>query len=358
MLRRFTQGLWPQVDAELVDAGREGELAVARTRTIIVAGLAVAPVAVFISDPTQTAAVLVFVVDILFLALAVTFLQLVKRHPPIPWLGFASAAIDVSFVSVYHATVFTGAVPQIALTNRAAFALYLLAILATSLRNDGRVATFAGLLAATEWIALAALFNEGAEPMAEFEELVIIAVATLLARVVAVRARGLRLSSIRDNLTGLLTRAHFEERLAVELMRSSRSHLPLALAIIDVDQFKRINDTAGHLAGDDVLRDVAARLTKSVRRSDLCARFGGDEFALAFIDTSVADAAAKLEEIRRTVSTTPMPLPVQASVKITCSAGMAVAPFDGHDATALIRAADARLLAAKHAGRDRLMVVG
>ena len=141
-------------------------------------------------------------------------------------------------------------------------------------------------------------------------------------------------------------------------MRGSRHHRPLALAIIDVDQFKRVNDSAGHLAGDEVLREVAARLTRTVRRTDLCARFGGDEFALAFIDTSVADAAAKLEEIRRTVSMTPIPLKIQAVVTITCSAGVAVAPLDGGDATSLIAIADARLLAAKKAGRDRLMVAG
>jgi len=203
------------------------------------------------------------------------------------------------------------------------------------------------------------LFNDtDVDMMAVVEELVIIAAATMLARIIASRARGLRLSSIRDNLTGLLNRAHFEERLAMELMRSSRTHRPLALAIIDVDQFKRVNDTAGHLAGDEVLREVAARLTKTVRRSDLYCRFGGDEFALAFIDTSVVDAAARLEEIRRTVSATPIALRVQTVVTITCSAGVAVAPLDGEDATTLLSIADARLLAAKSGGRDRLMVAG
>jgi diguanylate cyclase (GGDEF)-like protein len=95
-----------------------------------------------------------------------------------------------------------------------------------------------------------------------------------------------------------------------------------------------------------------------VRRTDLCARFGGDEFALAFIDTSIADAAAKLEEIRRTVSAAPIPFRIQAVVTITCSAGVAVAPLDGNDATTLILIADTRLLAAKQAGRNRLMVAG
>jgi diguanylate cyclase (GGDEF)-like protein len=356
MFKRVRRGLWPPVDPALVDAGREGELAVARARIAIVVLLAVNPAAALIRDPDQTGAALALVIEILFIALAITVLQLARRHPPLPWLGFATAALDVSFVTFSHATVLLGAVTPIALTGRVAFALYLLAILATSLRNDGRIATFAGMLAAVEWVSLSRVFGTGAED--QVGELIIIAAATMLARIIVSRARGLRLSSIRDNLTGLLNRAHFEERLAIELMRSSRHHRPLALAIIDVDQFKRVNDTAGHLAGDEVLREVGVRLTKSVRRTDLCARFGGDEFALAFIDTSVADAAAKLEEIRRTVSATPIPLRIQALVTITCSAGVAVAPLDGTDATTLISIADTRLLAAKHAGRDRLMVAG
>src|SRR6185503_14332504 len=328
---------------------REGELAVARTRIAIVGLLALNPAAALVRQPGDAAALLTLVIEIFFLALSITVLQFARRHPPVAGLGFAAAALDVSVVSVYHVTVFAGAFAPLALSSRVAFALYLLAILATSLRNDGRIATFAGLLAASEWLALIRFFDDTAvDMMAAVEELVII----------AARARGLRLSSIRDNLTGLLTRAHFEERLATELMRSTRTHRPLALAIIDVDQFKRVNDTFGHLAGDEVLREVAARLTKTVRRSDLFCRFGGDEFALAFIDTSVVDAAARLEDIRRTVSATPIPLRIPGVVTITCSAGVAVSPLDGEDATALVGIADARLLAAKSGGRDRLMVAG
>ena len=357
VLRNIKRGFWPPVDPELVDAGRDAELAIARARVAIVALLAINPAAaLLIQNGGSGGPALALVVEILFAGAAVAILRLGRRHPQVPWLGFASAAFDVSIVSVYHATVFSGAFPQIALSSRVAFALYLLAILATSLRNDGRVATFAGLLAAFEWMVIVQAFS--VDRMGLLDEVVIIVAATLLARIIAARARGLRLSSIRDNLTGLLTRGHFEERLAVEVMRSSRTRRPLALAIIDVDQFKRVNDTAGPAAGDEVLREVAARLTRSMRRTDLCARFGGDEFALAFIDTNVADAATKLDEIRRTVSATPIPLRVRAVVTVTCSAGVAIAPLDGQDAMALILIADTRLLAAKNAGRDRLMVAG
>ena len=123
----------------------------------------------------------------------------------------------------------------------------------------------------------------------------IIAAATMLARIAASRARGLRLSSIRDNLTGLLTRAHFEERLATELMRSSRHHRPLALAIIDVDQFKRVNDTMGHLAGDEVLREVGARLTRTVRRTQ-SERLRG--FGSAELEGGVADPCEAWRDVR------------------------------------------------------------
>jgi len=359
MLRSIKRGFWPPVDPELVDAGQDGEVAVARARLAIVALLAMNPAAALLGQNTGSAAALALVIETLFALLAIAVLRLASRHPPVPWLGFATASLDVSIVSFYHATVFSAAFPQIALSSRVAFALYLLAILATSLRNDGRVVTFAGLLAAVEWMVVVHTFtNDGVDRTGELGELVIILAATLLARIVAARARGLRLSSIRDKLTGLLTRTHFEERLAVEVMRSSRTRRPLALAIIDVDQFKRVNDTAGHAAGDEVLREVAARLTRGMRRTDLCARFGGDEFALAFIDTNVADAATKLDEIRRTVSATPIPLRVRAVVTVTCSAGVAIAPLDGQDAMALILIADTRLLAAKNAGRDRLMVAG
>jgi diguanylate cyclase (GGDEF)-like protein len=354
MLLRVGRGLWLPTDPALVDAGREADLAIGRARVAIVVLLAVNPATALVRHPDQAAAALALVIEILFIALAITVLQLARHHSPIPWLGFATAALDVSFVTFYHAAVFSSPFTLIPLTSGITFALYLLAIFATSLRSDGRVAIFAGVLALIGWITLTRAYGG----VGRIEELMIIAAATMLARIAASRARGLGLSSIRDNLTGLLTRAHFEERLATELMRSSRHNRPLALAIIDVDQFKRVNDTMGHLAGDEVLREVGARLTRTVRRTDLCARFGGDEFALAFIDTSVADAAAKLEEIRRTVSATPIPFRIQAVVTITCSAGVAVAPLDGNDATTLILIADTRLLAAKQSGRNRLMVAG
>ncbi len=154
MLRTVQRSLWPPVDPALVDAGREGELAVARTRTAIVALLALSPATTLIRGPADTTAALALVIEILFVALAVTILQLARRHPQPAWFGFAAAAFDVTFVTVYHALIVVGGFAVIAPTSRVTFALYLLAILATSLRNDGRVATVCGALAAVAWLGM------------------------------------------------------------------------------------------------------------------------------------------------------------------------------------------------------------
>jgi diguanylate cyclase (GGDEF)-like protein len=287
------------------------------------------------------------------------FLHIGRRHATVPHVGFVGAALFVSFVSLCQAAVFSGAWPQTALTSRVTVALYLIAIFITSLRDDPRLATFTGLLVSVEWITLGAIFPAPRSSLiGSIEELLVIGAATMLAATLASRTRTLGRSSIRDDLTGLLNRPHFEQRLATELMRSSRSRRPLALVMIDVDRLQRVNDTVGHPAGDEVVREVAARLTMTMRRSDLCARFDGDEFALAFVDTSVADAVAKAEGIRRAVAATPISLRIRGVVTISCSAGVAAAPLDGEDAKTLMRIAHARLSAAKNSGRDRLMIAG
>jgi two-component system, cell cycle response regulator len=105
-----------------------------------------------------------------------------------------------------------------------------------------------------------------------------------------------------------------------------------------------------------VLRDIATRLTSGVRRTDLSARIGGDEFALVFVDTNVADAVVKLEAIRESVAGHVVRLRNETGVTVTLSAGVAVSPLDGEDADALVAVADSRLLLAKQLGRNRLVV--
>jgi diguanylate cyclase (GGDEF)-like protein len=371
MVRFLEHGIWPPADPALVDAGREGEAAVARARIVILVMLLASPVATLARNPGETPALLALVLDAVFIAVSFALLKLTARRGTAWWLGFATSAADITYVTLYHAFIFASGYPAMAFGSRATFALYLVAITATSLRQDRRIATIAGLLAAIEWLALiawaqatgyAAAASEAGRFYGETtlsgqaEELVVFAVMTMLARMIVGRAAATRLSSVRDSLTGLLSRAHFEERLTTELIRGERQRRPLALAVIDLDGFKRINDTYGHPSGDIVLREVAARLTRGVRRTDLSARIGGDEFALVFVDTNVADAAIKLEEIRAAVAAHIVRLRNEQGVTVTLSAGVAVAPLDGTDVETLVAAADARLLIAKQLGRNRLVV--
>jgi diguanylate cyclase (GGDEF)-like protein len=153
-----------------------------------------------------------------------------------------------------------------------------------------------------------------------------------------------------DALTGLPNRRAFDERFASEVARARRYGHRLALALMDLDHFKRVNDDYGHTAGDELLREAALRLQRSIRAGEAVARVGGDEFAwlLPEADDRAAEVAA--ERVRRTLSERP----VGPVIRATVSVGVAsVAPAD--DGAALLRLADGALMAAKAAGRDRVL---
>ena len=128
----------------------------------------------------------------------------------------------------------------------------------------------------------------------------------------------------------------------------------LTIAVLDLDRFKSINDTFGHAAGDRVLVEVAARLARGMRASDMIARYGGEEFAMLFPQTNRASAAVRVETLRAQIAAFPMLTAQGEELTITCSAGIAELPLDGLDAGTLLARADRRLLAAKRAGRDRV----
>ncbi|MCE9573671.1 MAG: diguanylate cyclase [Deltaproteobacteria bacterium] len=162
-------------------------------------------------------------------------------------------------------------------------------------------------------------------------------------------------SALRDGLTRLFNKRYFGDRLDGELRFALRHQSALALIMIDVDHFKRINDTRGHVAGDAVLAEVAARLATAVRNEDVVARFGGEEFAIISRATSRADAMKLAERLRRTVAARPIivedgaPLPVTVSIGVAAYPEVAVKEPDD-----LIEAADKALYRAKTAGRDRV----
>ncbi|HKR62683.1 MAG TPA: diguanylate cyclase [Thermoanaerobaculia bacterium] len=164
----------------------------------------------------------------------------------------------------------------------------------------------------------------------------------------------LELLSITDGLTKLHNHRYFQDELARAFDESQRYQRPLSLAMIDIDFFKKINDTYGHAVGDDVLKRAAALFRESVRSTDLVARYGGEEFAVMMPETELRDGCAFAEKIRTLIEQTPLETqagPVQATITI----GIASVPHTRtHTPKELIIAADRALYRGKKNGRNQV----
>jgi diguanylate cyclase (GGDEF)-like protein len=161
--------------------------------------------------------------------------------------------------------------------------------------------------------------------------------------------------ALHDNLTGLATRLLFKDRLGVALESNRRHHSGLALLMVDVDHFKVINDTHGHQAGDNVLRVMAERLLRAVRREDTVARLGGDEFVVLLPDLNDPRAAVRIAELL--VGTLAVPIPMgDIEVPVSVSIGVCSVIDVEMDAEALMKNADTALYEAKAGGRNRFAV--
>lgn len=163
-------------------------------------------------------------------------------------------------------------------------------------------------------------------------------------------------SSTRDALTRVYNRKYFGERLLMEVAYSRRHRVKLAVLILDLDDFKHTNDTFGHLAGDMVLRLVAAQMQRLIRVEDVLARYGGEEFVILARTTGKTDAVRLAERIRDSISELDVPVTPDQSIRSTVSIGVAalpdIAPEGGPND--LLALADARLYHAKAAGKNRV----
>lgn len=166
-------------------------------------------------------------------------------------------------------------------------------------------------------------------------------------------AETLARAAVTDPLSGLFNRRYFHERLEEELDRARRHNTTVALLMIDIDNFKGINDRFGHLAGDTVIRGVGDILKRSVRRFDLCTRFGGEEFAIVMPGSGAENSASVAERIRQRIETFRPAEAELTDLRVTASIGMAVSP--GASARELIARADQALYEAKQAGKNRLV---
>ena len=166
-------------------------------------------------------------------------------------------------------------------------------------------------------------------------------------------------AALTDSLTQLPNRRHFEAVLRAELDRVARHGGRCAVAMVDVDYFKHYNDTAGHLAGDTVLRELALVMRRELRMHDMVARYGGEEFALMMIDASREEALPVLERIRLEVEAHPFrERDRQPGGRLTISAGLAAFPEDGADYDTILEQADEALYRAKRAGRNQVRAAG
>jgi two-component system cell cycle response regulator len=160
-----------------------------------------------------------------------------------------------------------------------------------------------------------------------------------------------------DPLTGVFNRRYLDAHLPRLLDRSAEAQKPLALLIVDIDRFKAVNDTHGHHVGDEVLRELANRVTRNLRSIDLVVRWGGEEFVVVMPDTDAAAAGAVAERLRRRVAEQPFAVSdPPGSLDVTMSLGVTVTIGRDAPVEELIRRADSALYAAKNSGRDRVML--
>jgi diguanylate cyclase (GGDEF)-like protein len=165
----------------------------------------------------------------------------------------------------------------------------------------------------------------------------------------------LRYQAIRDPLTGLYNRRFMLETLEREVFRMKRKETPMSVIMLDLDHFKRFNDTFGHSAGDDLLKAIGNLLLHHVRKEDVACRYGGEELTLIFPETSIDTACARAEELRRNVEEFHPKYLGEGLGSITVSMGVAVYPEHGQTPEALLKAADEALYQAKRQGRNRVV---
>jgi diguanylate cyclase (GGDEF)-like protein len=166
----------------------------------------------------------------------------------------------------------------------------------------------------------------------------------------------LRIQSICDPLTGLFNRRYMVESLERELHRATRSERPLGAILVDIDHFKKYNDTYGHEAGDALLKELGKFLQGQVRGGDIACRYGGEEFALILPEASPEVTLRRAEQMREGVKRLNVVHHGQPLGRIALSLGVAAHPGDGQTPQELLRAADAALYQAKERGRDRVVV--
>lgn len=351
------------------DLPMQGEHRVARVRFLVIGTLSMIGILVLPFDPDNPDFTGSLPINLSALAAAFLMLLATRRGNRPPLLGVATVVGDVSAVTVVLAADLVRGLPSVVLNSRVTFSAYLLAMLGTCLRFSPWLAVLSGCLAAAQYGALVYwgiriwpavptddVIQHGTYALGvQIVRMGLLVVFGSMCASIASWAANLRSSATHDLVTGLLNRRTFEEQLHGQLLRAQRSGSPLAVAMIDVDHFKRVNDVYGHHVGDLALQTVGDIIRATLRQTDLAGRWGGEEFALAFPGEDAVSATRLLERLRLAVESRAIVVPGGATLTLTISGGVAAAPRDGPDGAILNAIADRRLFEAKQGGRNRVV---
>lgn len=357
-------------DEALADASRDGELVVARVRTWLTLLITLAPLISLVLEPTSSQHYIGLAVALTAVLMAILLERALQTGGYKSEISFISAVLDVSLVSFGLFAFWLIGMPLVTTNSRVVFEVYFIAIGASALRYDTRVTVVAGLAAVLQYGLLSELtwymhtpeqMRVGAEEYGYFaattqvSRLIMLVAMTAVALSIVGRSQRLRRQSTSDRLTGLFNRPYAEDFLESEMLRTARTRTALVIGMLDVDHFKNFNDTYGHAAGDMALKELARVLRSSLRRSDVVARYGGEEILLVMPGTDIAQGMEKLDEVRVQVGLTDIALPRGGTSRITVSIGVAGFGVDGRDVDTLLDIADRRLYQAKDAGRNRII---
>jgi diguanylate cyclase (GGDEF)-like protein len=355
----FVGQIGPETDQMILRARASGERWVAGVRLFLVGGLS-ALVLALAPPPSWQQLSLLLVGGVLYsVLLAWLAFRVLKGW--VPWL---SCAADVTLTTAAMLFVFLEGGSIAATHTRTFYELYFLVIMSAGLRYDSRLCLWTAGLSMGEYALLIGL-AAGPLGLEDIEHrqfawasqtvhFLLLGLSGTIMAAVAQRAKRLRLMVGVDHLTGLSQRAPFVERIDEELARARRQGAPLSVAILDIDSFKAFNDAFGHPAGDRALRLVGTRLRGSVRKSDLVARFGGEEFVVAFPETEVEQARLRVEHIRTELAQVNIQVGREQR-QVTISAGVGSWPADGDTFEAVLARADARLFEAKRRGKNQVV---
>ena len=366
--REIVESLLSPPDEIMLEVGASGELVVARLRVLLAALLLLLPLAHALSGGSLREVLVGLVAAMLINVFALVWLQLARRPRRYDWLSFATAGFDVTATTAVLVVIALEQLPA-ALNSTIAWSGYVLAIMLTVLRTDGRTTLFAGALAVSQYgllVALAFALTFSPEQLISSEHgsvatsgqilrLLLLSVVTGITAMQVYRLQQLVELSGTDGLTRLPNRSWLLHRIPrlIETARDDGSSLTLAL--IDIDSFKRVNDAAGHRAGDRALRHVVATLRDLMEPGEWLVRLGGQEFVLV-LHQPVGSAWERVDAIRRQVAARPFDTDHgESCIVLTISAGLASFPHDGHDVSRLLHRADRRLQTAKREGRNRVV---